>query len=112
MMDRELGFDLYTLRLLFLVVLTVTVCSCTVLASLGFYKILHYDLLKDVPSWQGSVLWVSCIYIGLYVGIRAIGRAGWTALADSADKAANGEPNIFAELAASDLPNVDNFGQL
>ncbi|TLX15881.1 hypothetical protein [Rhizobium sp. MHM7A] len=112
MMDRELGFDLYTLRLLFLVLLTVTVCSCTVLASLGFYKILHYDLLQGVPSWQGSVLWVSCIYIGFYVGIRAIGRAGWTAFADSADKVANGEPNIFAELAASDLPNVDNFGRL
>jgi hypothetical protein len=112
MMDRELGFDLYTLRLLFLVVLTVTVCSCTIFAANGFYKILHYEVLQGIPDWQGFVLWVSCSYIGLYTGIRLVGRTGWTAIAETVDKAANGEPNIFAELGASDLHDFDNFGPL
>lgn len=112
MMDRELGFDLYTLKLLLMVVLTVAVCSCTVLGSLGFYRILRYELLRDVNSWQGAVLWLSCVYIGLYAGLRAIGRSGWAAFADTAEKAANGEPNIFAELAARDLPDLDNFGRI
>jgi hypothetical protein len=107
MTDRELGFDLYTLKLLLIVMLTVAVCSCTILASLGFYRILRYELLDEVNSLQGAILWLSCVYIGLYVGLRAIGRTGWAAFADAADKAANGERNIFAELAATDLQNVD-----
>jgi hypothetical protein len=103
MMDRELGFDLYTLRLLFLVVMTVTVCTCTILASLNFYEILRHDILVDIPTWQGALLWVSFLYIGLYVGIRLIGRTGLVAITETVDKAANGEPNAFAELIASDF---------
>jgi hypothetical protein len=111
MMDRELGFDLYTLKLIFLVVMSVVVCSCTVFASLGIYEILLSEL-QEVSAWQDTVLWFSCVYIGLYIGVKLVGRSGWSAIGKTADLAANGEPNIFAELAARDLPIIDDFGKL
>ena len=112
MTDRELGIDLYTLKLLLIVLMTVAVCTCTVLGALGFYRILRYEILKDVSAWQGVILWLSCVYVGLYVGLRAIGRSVWSSFADAADKAVNGEPNLFAELAANDLPDLNKFGRL
>jgi len=110
-MDRELGFDMYTIKLLSLVALAVTVCSCTVFASIGFYEILHRELMMHIPAWQSSVLWVSFVYVGLYMGVRLVGRAGWRSLAEPPERAVSGEPNIFAELGASDLPNLDIFGK-
>jgi hypothetical protein len=75
-MDRELGFDIYTLKLFLLVIMTIMVCCCTVSAMLGVYAILKEEILTDIPDWQLGLLWVSLIYIGLFAGVRLVGRSG------------------------------------
>lgn len=106
-MDRELGFDFYTMKLLFIVAMTVTVCSCTVLAALNFYEIMHHVIFSDIPRWQENVLWLSFLYFGLYFGMLLIGRSGLAAILKTVDRAANGEANVFAKMLVNDFQTMD-----
>lgn len=85
-MDRELGFDLYTLKLFLLLLMTILICGCTVSATLGIYAILADEFLKEIPEWQSAMLWISFVYIGFYSGIRLVGRSGFSAMKSSAEQ--------------------------
>lgn len=111
MMDRELGFDFYTFKLLLLLVLTFVACFYMMSGALGIYEMIHHEFLADISGFEKFVMQCSFAYFGFYGAIKLIGKTGLASIAETADKAANGDANKFEEFVESDF-SFDDFPRL